>query len=128
MDQANADVGFLLTVAYLRHCVLDQLHRNLLPRVSSDSVRLDGRRHVHLHFRDIAAHAGWHRARSQPGRPCQQSLSRECRSTADSGEEVVYGAGGDRAPGRHTAVRIDFHRDVFHFHVVLGVQDLLCLW
>lgn len=39
----------------------------------------------------------------------------------------VHGAVHDHAAGRDPAVRIHFHRNVLHLHLLLGVQDLLRL-
>ena len=54
-------------------------------------------------------------------------MPRERSASADPREEVVHGALHDRDDGRDLALREHLHRDVLHLHLLLGVQDLLCL-
>ena len=57
------------------------------------------------------------------------SLSQDQRSAqTNSGEEMVHGALGDRGGGRRAALRVHLHRDVLHLYIVLGLQNLLCVW
>ena len=42
-------------------------------------------------------------------------------------KEMVHGTLGDNSTGWNFTFWVHFHRDVLHFHFVLGLQDLLCL-
>ena len=71
--------------------------------------------------------SGWHCTRPQPGRSAGLPVSRQRGAPAHPREKVVHGAGRDRSARRGPALWQYFHRDVLHFHVLLGIQDLLCL-
>ena len=54
-------------------------------------------------------------------------MSCQRRAQAHPGEKVVHGAIGHHTAWRNSALRVYLYRDVLHLHVVLGLQDLLCL-
>ena len=41
---------------------------------------------------------------------------------------MVHGAECDHPAGWNFTIRFDIHRDVFHLHLFLGVQDILRVW
>lgn len=41
---------------------------------------------------------------------------------------MVYGAGNYCVSRWHPSIRVNFHWDVLHLHIFLGLQDLLCVW
>ena len=74
VDSSDAPLRVLPADDRLRHGLLHQLHRDLLPRLPRHPLRHDGGRHLHLHLRHPAPHAGRHRARQEPGRQPGLSL------------------------------------------------------
>ena len=88
---------------------------------------LTGIRHVHLSIHHSAFDPVRHRAWPQFERTVKQSVSCECRSSSNSRKEMVYGAEYHCDVGWHSTVWIHFHWNVFHFHIILGIQNLLCL-
>jgi hypothetical protein len=81
--------------------------------------------YMHLSVHHFAAHLTRHRARSQSDRSDEQSLSCERRASSDSGKEMVHGTKHDCHVGRNFTVWLHFHRNVFHLHLFLGLQNLL---
>ena len=55
-------------------------------------------------------------------------LSSERSPSTNSRKEVVHGTLGDCCPWRRPSLWLHLHRDVFHLHLLLGVQDILRLW
>lgn len=51
----------------VRHSLLHQLHRDLLPRLPRHPLRHHGGRHLHLHLRHPPPHPGRHSARQKSG-------------------------------------------------------------
>lgn len=82
---------------------------------------------MHLHFRDFAVEFDWNDCGTEFGWTTGFPVSRECRTTTNTREEMVHGAGRYHPVGRCAAIWFDFHRDVLHFHIVLGIQNLLRL-
>ena len=41
---------------------------------------------------------------------------------------MVHGALGYCGPGGNLAIWINLHRDVLHIYLLLGLQNLLCVW
>ena len=127
MDTSNVGVGLFGAGVCLWHSILHQLYRHLLSCLQGHPIRNDGCGDVHLHLCHFAVDIDWHSGRSEFRWTTRFSVSRECRSTANSREEVVHGTGCDHPSGRSVAFRIDLHRNVFHLHLVLGLQNLLCI-
>lgn len=57
-------------------------------------------------------------------------IPHSCQSNSPPypGEGLVCGTSDHRFVGRIVTFRIHFHRDVLCVHIILGIQDLLCLW
>lgn len=109
VDTANAPISLLHPQLRVRNGLLHQLHRHLLPRVESDSVRHDAGGDLHLHLRHSAADARRNHRRSESQRSTRPSVPSQRRSTTHTREEVVHGAGCDYDAWRNFAVRINLH-------------------
>lgn len=69
----------------------------------------------------LAVDIGRNCARPQHVWCSQQSLPGECGSSPDSREEVVHGTFGDYPSWWHLTIWVDLHRNVLHFHQLLGI-------
>lgn len=85
-------------------------------------------RGIHLHLCDLATDISWHSAWSELGRYSGLPMPDKCGAKTNSRKEMVYGTTGHYPIGWSVAIWFHLHRDVFHLYVVLGLQDLLCLW
>ena len=52
----------------------------------------------------------------------------QCCAQADSREKVVHGTPNNYSSGWNLAFWFDIYRNVFYFHIVLGLQNLLRIW
>ena len=52
----------------------------------------------------------------------------KCYAQANSREKVVHGTPNNYSSGRNLAFWFDIYRNVFYFHIVLGLQNLLRIW
>ena len=143
----------------LRHRLLHQLHRDLLPRLPRHPLRHHGGGHLHLHLRYPPPHPSRHSPRQEPGWKSWLSLQvalvntsliilyslywcwaccrllielklsfqdKRCSET-DSRKEMVHGALGDYPGGRDPSIWLHLYWDVLHFHLILGLQNILRL-
>ena len=165
LDSSDVLLSLPAAAGGVRHRLLHQLHRDLLPRLPRHPLRHYGGRHLHLHLRHPPPHPGRHSAREESGGKSWLSLQVElfykdytfnyltivhfilvlsllqaacwlnwncsfqdkrCSET-DSREEMVHGALGDYPGGRNPSIRLHFYWDVLHFHLILGLQNILRL-
>ena len=52
----------------------------------------------------------------------------QCCAPADSREKVVHGTPNNYSSGWNLAFWFNIYRNVFYFHIVLGLQNLLRIW
>ena len=55
-------------------------------------------------------------------------LPYKCCAQANSREKVVHGTPNNYSSGWNLAFWFDIYRNVFYFHIVLGLQNLLRIW
>lgn len=82
---------------------------------------------MYLHIRDPPVDSSRHDSGSQRRRHAKRTVSSERSATTHSRKKMVHGAVRHHNARWYSSVRLDFHRDVLHLHVFLGVQDLLRL-
>lgn len=127
MDTSNDGVGILGASIRVRNGIFHQFHRHLLPRIACNSLRHNGCGRLYLHFCHSTIEFDWNDCRKESGRSARFAVSCECSAAANTREEMVHGAGSYYSVGRRSTIRFDFHRNVLHFYIVLGIQNLLRL-
>lgn len=125
LDTSNVGVGIFGASVRVRYGIFHQFHCHLLPCIACNSLRHYGCGRLYLHFCDSTVELDWNDCRKESGRSARFPVSRECRAAANTREEMVHGAGRYNSVGWRSTIRFDFHRNVLHFHIVLGIQNLL---
>lgn len=88
---------------------------------------IPGCRDMYLYIRNSAADPRWYDFGSQSRWNTRCSMQSQRGATTYTRKEMVHGTNCDHYARRYSSLRIDLHWDVFHLHVLLGLQNLLRL-